>query len=133
LLMFVFWEFTTLLSFLMIAFDREQEQARLSALRALLVTGAGGLCFLAAVCLISWQAKTLDLAQLFLAPQGLLSSTYVGAIAFLILLSALSKSAQFPFHFWLPGAMSAPAPVSAFLHSATMVKAGIFLLIRFNP
>jgi multicomponent Na+:H+ antiporter subunit A len=133
LLMFVFWEFTTLLSFLMIAFDREQEQARLSALRALLVTGAGGLCFLAAVCLISWQAETLDLAQLFLAPQGLLSSTYVGAIAFLILLSALSKSAQFPFHFWLPGAMSAPAPVSAFLHSATMVKAGIFLLIRFNP
>ena len=131
--LFVFWELTSVSSYLLIGFDHEQEKARKSALQALLVTGAGGLALLAGLLLIGQVAGTLQLSALgarAAAIQG--NALYLPALL-LVLLGAFTKSAQFPFHFWLPGAMAAPSPVSAYLHSATMVKAGIYLLARLNP
>ncbi len=133
LALFVFWELTSVSSYLLIGFDHEQEKARKSALQALFVTGAGGLALLAGLLLIGQVAGTLQLSALgaqAAAIQG--HDVYLPALL-LVLLGAFTKSAQFPFHFWLPGAMAAPSPVSAYLHSATMVKAGIYLLARLNP
>ena len=128
--MFVFWELTSVLSFLLIGLNSESGHARASALRALLVTGAGGLCLLAGVALFQVELGTTSFQELAnLAPTG----TVITVAAVLVLLGAFTKSAQFPFHFWLPGAMAAPTPVSAYLHSATMVKAGIVLMARMSP
>ncbi len=128
--MFVFWELTSVCSFLLIGLNDESAAARASALRALLVTGAGGLCLLAGVTLFQVSVGTSSFSELANAsPDG----TIVTVAALLALAGAFTKSAQFPFHFWLPGAMSAPTPVSAYLHSATMVKAGIVLMARLAP
>jgi multicomponent Na+:H+ antiporter subunit A len=128
--MFVFWELTSVFSFLLIGLNSESSSARVSALRALLVTGAGGLCLLAGVVLFQIAVGTTSFQELATAaPTG----TLVTTAAVLVLIGAFTKSAQFPFHFWLPGAMAAPTPVSAYLHSATMVKAGIVLMARMAP
>jgi len=128
--MFVFWELTSVCSFLLIGLNDESATARASALRALLVTGAGGLCLLAGVTLFQVAVGTSSFSELAAAsPDG----PIITVAALLALTGAFTKSAQFPFHFWLPGAMSAPTPVSAYLHSATMVKAGIVLMARLAP
>jgi multicomponent Na+:H+ antiporter subunit A len=128
--MFIFWELTSVWSFLLIGLHDKSEVARRSAVRALLTTGAGGLCMLVGIGLLQNQYGTTSFAKLHdLAPTGTMASI----AASMLLLGAFTKSAQFPFHFWLPGAMAAPTPVSAYLHSATMVKAGIVLLARTAP
>jgi multicomponent Na+:H+ antiporter subunit A len=133
LALFVFWELTGFTSYLLIGFEHDKPEARRAALQALLVTGAGGLGLLAAGILISNAGGTSSLSGLLGGGSSLTSdSAYVG-ITVLILLAAFTKSAQFPFHFWLPNAMQAPTPVSAYLHSATMVKAGIYLIARMTP
>ena len=130
--LFVFWELTSVTSYLLIGFNHENEQARRNALQAMLVTGAGGLALLAGFVLIGTATGGYDLAQI-LSGQGLQDHALYLPILILILLGAFTKSAQFPFHFWLPNAMAAPTPVSAYLHSATMVKAGVYLLARMHP
>ncbi len=133
LMLFVFWELTSITSFLLIGFDHAREASRRAALQALVVTGGGGLALLAGLVLIWHVTGISELSQL-LASQDLLRASpfYMGALL-LVLGGAFTKSAQFPFHFWLPNAMEAPTPVSAYLHSATMVKAGVYLLMRLNP
>ena len=128
-----FWELTGVFSFLLIGYWNQGESARDAARTALIVTAGGGLCLLAGVLLLGRIAGSYDL-DVILHSGALIraSPLYLPALV-LILLGALTKSAQFPFHFWLPQAMSAPTPVSAYLHSATMVKAGVFLLLRFWP
>lgn len=129
--LFVFWELTTVSSFLLIGFTHDDPKSRRNALQALLLTGAGGLALLAGLLLLGQEAGTLRLSQMDAAVvQG---SALLPAITVLVLAGCFTKSAQFPFHFWLPNAMSAPTPVSAYLHSATMVKAGIYLLARLAP
>ena len=130
--LFVFWELTGFTSYLLIGFDHERPEARRAATQALIVTGGGGLALLAAGILMMQAGGTPQLSEL--ARNGSLAAqpTYVG-IALLVMLAAFTKSAQFPFHFWLPNAMQAPTPVSAYLHSATMVKAGVYLVARMTP
>ncbi len=130
LLLFVFWELTSVTSYLLIGFDDESPTARAGALQALLVTGIGGLVMLAGLVLLAQEAGTYTLSEILASPP---SSTAAGVGLVLILVGAFTKSAQVPFHFWLPGAMTAPTPVSAYLHSATMVKAGIYLIARLAP
>jgi len=129
----VFWELTSLTSFLLVGFKHEQEGSRTAAQQALLVTAAGGLALLASVVLLGEIAGTYSISELQQrAPQ--LAHTPVLTLALLLLLvGCFTKSAQFPFHFWLPNAMAAPTPVSAYLHSATMVKLGVYLLARLDP
>ncbi len=130
LTLFVFWELTSVTSFLLIGHGDRDAAARTAATRALLVTGAGGLALLGGLVVLAQDAGTARISELAAAgPTGALG---VGA-ALAVLAGALTKSAQVPFHFWLPGAMQAPTPVSAYLHSATMVKAGVILLVRFAP
>lgn len=133
LLLFIFWELTSISSYLLIGFKHQYQASRSAALQALLVTGVGGLSLLAGLVLLGIGTGEWRLTSLLANPEGLLSSSYFVPALLLILLGAFTKSAQFPFHFWLPGAMAAPAPVSAYLHSATMVKAGIYLLARLSP
>jgi len=133
LLLFIFWELTSLSSFLLIGFKHKYIESRYAALQALLVTGLGGLSLLAAVILIYLSAGTFSISELIKMPSLVTGSENLTAIILLLLLGAFTKSAQFPFHFWLPNAMEAPTPVSAYLHSATMVKAGVFLVARMNP
>jgi multicomponent Na+:H+ antiporter subunit A len=133
LLLYVFWELTTLTSFLLIGYESEREQARAAALQALLVTGAGGLALLGGLILLGQAAGTYQLSAILAQGDAVRASGLYPAILVLVLLGAFAKSAQFPFHFWLPNAMEAPTPVSAYLHSATMVKAGIYLLARLSP
>ena len=131
--LFVFWEMTSLTSYLLISFNNNELAARRAALQALLVTAAGGLIMLAGfVILISITGQT-DVTALFAQHQSILKDPLYPLILILILFGAFTKSAQYPFHFWLPNAMQAPTPISAYLHSATMVKLGIFLLARFTP
>lgn len=133
ILLFVFWELTSVSSYLLIGFDHDRIKARKSALTALLVTGFGGLSLLAGFILIGIAAGTLEISTL-LSDRGLLEGHPLATpIILLVVLGAFTKSAQFPFHFWLPAAMEAPTPVSAYLHSSTMVKAGVFLLARLTP
>jgi multicomponent Na+:H+ antiporter subunit A len=133
ILLFVFWELTSITSFLLIGFDHEREEARTAALQALLVTGGGGLALLAGMLLIGSIAGTFDIPSVLASgPEITAHPLYLTALL-LVLAGALTKSAQFPFHFWLPSAMEAPTPVSAYLHSATMVKAGVYLLARLHP
>ena len=133
LLLVVFWELTSLTSFLLIGFWAHRTDAREGARMALAVTGMGGLCLLAGALLLGHIAGSTDL-DIILKSGDLIRAhpMYVPALV-LVLLGCFTKSAQFPFHFWLPHAMAAPTPVSAYLHSATMVKAGIFLLARLYP
>ncbi|QFI65497.1 putative monovalent cation/H+ antiporter subunit A [Sinorhizobium alkalisoli] len=133
LMLFVFWELTSITSFLLIGFDHRREAARRAALQALVVTGGGGLLLLAGL-LILWNVSGVTQFSLLLSfGAELKQSPFYLAALLLVVGGAFTKSAQFPFHFWLPNAMEAPTPVSAYLHSATMVKAGVYLLMRLNP
>jgi multicomponent Na+:H+ antiporter subunit A len=129
--LFVFWELTSLSSFFLISFDHEKTASRAAALQAMLITVGGGLVMLAGFILLGSVTGTFNI------PETLTSSVvehkYYPFIVVLVLVGAFTKSAQFPFHFWLPNAMAAPTPVSAYLHSATMVKAGVFLVARLTP
>ncbi len=133
LLMLVFWELTSLASFLLIGFWRDRADARQGARMALTITGGGGLALIAGMVLLGKAAGSYDLATILARADLVQASPLYPAILVLILAGAFTKSAQFPFHFWLPHAMAAPTPVSAYLHSATMVKAGVFLLARLWP
>ena len=131
--LFIFWELTSISSFFLIGFNNQDSAARKSALMALGITGMGGLALLAAALLIGHVNGTYSIQALISDGSLLMESSLLVPIILLIFLAAFTKSAQFPFHFWLPGAMKAPTPVSTYLHSATMVKAGIYLLLRFSP
>lgn len=133
LALFIFWELTSITSFLLIGFEHESEEARGAALQALLVTGGGGLVLLAGLVLLGQIAGGYDMQALLVQGETIRASSLYLPVLLLILVGAFTKSAQFPFHFWLPGAMQAPTPVSAYLHSATMVKAGVYLLARLTP
>ena len=132
ILLFVFWELTGFTSFLLIGFEHDRPAARRAATQALIVTGGGGLALLAAGILVIAAAGTPLLSDVMTAG-GLVDHPLHAGIVVLVLLAAFTKSAQFPFHFWLPNAMQAPTPVSAYLHSATMVKAGVYLVARMTP
>ncbi|MEM8821797.1 MAG: hydrogen gas-evolving membrane-bound hydrogenase subunit E [Pseudomonadota bacterium] len=131
--LFLFWEGTTVTSFLLVGFDYQKPNSRRSALQALLVTGMGGLALLGALILLGDFAGSYLISDINGQGDALRDSALYAPVLLLVLLAAFTKSAQFPFHFWLPGAMAAPTPVSAYLHSATMVKAGVYLLMRFTP
>jgi multicomponent K+:H+ antiporter subunit A len=128
-----FWELTSLFSFLLIGYWHQNAQARDGARMALLVTSSGGLCLFAGVLVIGHIVGSYDLDQVLASGATIRSHPLYLPALVLVLIGALTKSAQFPFHFWLPQAMAAPTPVSAYLHSATMVKAGVFLLVRLWP
>ena len=133
LLTIVFWELTSISSFLLIGYWNFKSESRRGARMALTVTGGGGLAMLAGFLLLGHVAGTYELSGIFAARETIQSSPLYLPILILILLGVFTKSAQFPFHFWLPQAMAAPTPVSAYLHSATMVKAGVFMLARLYP
>jgi multicomponent K+:H+ antiporter subunit A len=129
----VFWELTSLTSFMLIAYWYHREDARRGARMALIVTVGGGLCLLLGVLILGAVAGSFDLDVVLAAGPVIRADPWYPAALLLILMGVFTKSAQFPFHFWLPHAMEAPTPVSAYLHSATMVKAGVFLLARLWP
>jgi len=129
----VFWELTSLSSFLLVGFKNEKAEARRGARRALGVTGLGGLALLGSVLLLGEVVGSFELTDVLTSRAEIVAHPWYPAIVGLLLLGAFAKSAQLPFQFWLPGAMSAPTPASAYLHSATMVKAGVFLLARLWP
>lgn len=135
--LFIFWELTSVTSYLLIGFDHRKEESRRSALQALLVTGIGGLALLAGLVMLGLESfapgESWRLSTLIQNPEAVRTSPLYTPATILILLGCFTKSAVFPFHFWLPGAMAAPTPVSAYLHSSTMVKAGVFLLARLQP
>ncbi len=133
LAMFVFWELTSISSYLLIGFDHNRPAARRAALQALLVTGGGGLALLVGVLLLGAVGQSYDVSTLIERSELIKGHDLYVPIVALFAFGAFTKSAQFPFHFWLPGAMEAPTPVSAYLHSSTMVKAGIYLLARMTP
>lgn len=133
LLMLLFWELTSLASFLLISFWSHRADARAGARMALAVTGGGGLALLAGILLLGNIVGSFELSDVLAAKELVQSHDLYPLCLILILLGAFTKSAQFPFHFWLPRAMAAPTPVSAYLHSATMVKAGLFLMARLFP
>lgn len=130
LLIFVFWELTSVTSYGLIGIDDEKASARSAAAQALLITGVGGLALLAGLVLVSLSTGATSLSELATADVGGSVASWGAA---LVLVGCFTKSAQVPFHGWLPGAMAAPTPVSAYLHSATMVKAGVFLVARLSP
>ena len=133
ILLFIFWEATSLCSYLLVGFKHESETTRTSALQALLVTGAGGLALLAGFILLGIAGGSFELSVLMDRADAVRTHDLYLPAFILIALGAFTKSAQVPFHFWLPNAMAAPTPVSAYLHSATMVKAGVYLLARVDP
>ncbi len=133
LLLLTFWELTSLSSFLLIGFWGHRSDARKGARMALAVTGGGGLALLAGILLIGHIVGSFELSVVLAAGDVIRAHALYPVVLVLVLLGAFTKSAQFPFHFWLPHAMAAPTPVSAYLHSATMVKAGVFLLARLYP
>jgi multicomponent K+:H+ antiporter subunit A len=133
LLLVVFWELTSISSFLLIGFWTHSQDARQGARMALSITGLGGLALLGGVLLIGRVTGSYELDVVLAAGDAIRASAEYPAILALVLAGIFTKSAQFPFHFWLPQAMAAPTPVSAYLHSATMVKAGVFLLARLHP
>ncbi len=131
--LFMFWELTGISSFLLIGFDHEKESARKAAWQALLVTGAGGLAMLGGFIILGQIGGSYELSELLNKGDVIKAHPFYSAVFLLIAAGAFTKSAQFPFHFWLPDAMAAPTPVSTYLHSATMVKAGVYLLARMTP
>ena len=133
LLLVVFWELTSLSSFLLVGFWGHRADARAGARQALAVTGGGGLALMAGALLLGQAGGSLEISVLATRAAEVQASPLFLPALLLVLLGAFTKSAQFPFHFWLPDAMAAPTPVSAYLHSATMVKAGVFLLMRLTP
>ncbi|WP_027967743.1 monovalent cation/H+ antiporter subunit A [Halomonas halocynthiae] len=133
ILLWLFWELTSLSSFLLIGFWSHNSEARKGARMALVVTGAGGLALLAGLLMLGNMAGSFDLNVVLASGDIIRNHAYYPVMLVLVLLGAFTKSAQFPFQFWLPHAMAAPTPVSAYLHSATMVKAGIFLMARLHP
>ena len=133
LLLLVFWELTSLSSFLLIGYWKHLPEGRQGARMALTVTGAGGLAMIAGMLILGNIVGSYDLTVILENREAIQASDWYLPALILILLGAFTKSAQFPFHFWLPHAMAAPTPVSAYLHSATMVKAGLFLMARMWP
>ncbi len=134
ILMFIFWELTTILSYLLIGFNRTRMSARRSALTALIVTTFGGLTMLVGLVMLGQAAGTYRISEIMaMAPELVSMGTFIDVAILLVLVGAVSKSALVPFHFWLPGAMAAPTPVSAYLHAAAMVKAGVYLVARLAP
>jgi multicomponent Na+:H+ antiporter subunit A len=133
LLLFVFWEGTSLCSYLLVGFKHESEKTRTAALQALLITGGGGLALLTGVLLLGAAGGSFELSTLLTRGADVQAHPLYLPAFVLIAIGAFAKSAQVPFHFWLPNAMAAPTPVSAYLHSATMVKAGVYLLARLDP
>jgi multicomponent Na+:H+ antiporter subunit A len=133
LLLFVFWELTGFASYLLIGFEHEVESSRSSARQALLVTNGGGLVMLAGFILLEEAAGTFAIDELIATAPNWADAPQVVPALLCVFVGAFTKSAQLPFHFWLPNAMAAPTPVSAYLHSATMVKLGVYLLARLHP
>jgi len=133
ILLAVFWELTSIFSFLLIGYWHHNQSARDGARMALTITGTGGLCLMAGLILMGQIVGSYDLDAVLASGDLIRSHKLYLPVLILVLAGALTKSAQFPFQFWLPNAMAAPTPVSAYLHSATMVKAGVFLLTRFWP
>lgn len=131
--LFIFWESTSITSYLLIAYKAKDPEAQRSGFRALFITGGGGIALLAGLVFTSIVVGGADFATILSSGDILRSHPYYWVMLGLIAFGAFTKSAQFPAHIWLPGAMSAPTPASAYLHSATMVKAGIYLLARMNP
>jgi multicomponent Na+:H+ antiporter subunit A len=132
--LFVFWELTSFSSFLLIGFNHRQEASRRAARQALLITSGGGLALMAGFILLEIATGSgYQLTELLTRPEAVADSGLRTAAIILIAIGAISKSVKFPLHFWLPNAMAAPTPVSAYLHAATMVKAGVYLLFRLNP
>ncbi len=131
--LFVFWELTSISSFYLIGFNNTSEASRKSALNALGITGIGGLFLLAGALLLGFMTDSYSIAEMLTQRELIQQHEFYTLVVIFMFGAAFTKSAQFPFHFWLPGAMKAPTPVSTYLHSATMVKAGIYLLLRFSP
>jgi multicomponent Na+:H+ antiporter subunit A len=131
--MFLFWELTSFTSFFLISFKHEYDKARQAALQSLLITFMGGLALFGGIMLLGQMAGSYEISDMVRNAGTIKAHKLYMPALILIMAGVVTKSAQFPFHFWLPGAMQAPSPVSAYLHSATMVKAGIFLLARLNP
>ena len=130
---FVFWELTSITSFFLIGYNSRQEDSRKAALIALGITGLGGMLLLGGLLMMGSIGGSYSIQELLNSGAAFSEHSYYPVILFFIIGAAFTKSAQFPFHFWLPGAMKAPTPVSTYLHSATMVKAGIYLLLRMSP
>ena len=133
LLLFIFWELTSISSFFLIGFNNDNAASRKSSLIALGVTGGGGFLLMAGLILMGHLSGSYAIQEMLGTNEYLKNHALYGLILLLVFAGAFTKSAQFPFHFWLPGAMKAPTPVSAYLHSATMVKAGVYLLARLQP
>jgi multicomponent Na+:H+ antiporter subunit A len=133
IVLFLFWEMTSLTSFMLVGFNHEEPKSRKSAQQALLVTGTGGLVLLAGFIVLGQAMDSWSMSDIVRRLPEIEQTPQLTTALLLILVGAFTKSAQFPFHFWLPNAMSAPTPVSAYLHSATMVKLGVFLLARLDP
>ena len=133
IILFIFWELTSISSYLLIGFRHREASARAAASQALLVTGGGGLAMLAGLVLLAQVGGSWELSGLLAQAEEIKASALYLPAVILLFAGAFTKSAQFPFHFWLPNAMAAPTPVSAYLHSATMVKAGVYLLARLTP
>ncbi len=133
LALFVFWELTSITSFLLIGFDHTRQASRRAAIQALVITNIGGMALLAGAVLVNLLAGTWEMSALRDMGDLLRDNAFYGLVLACFIAAAFTKSAQFPLHFWLPNAMEAPTPVSAFLHSATMVQAGVYLLARMSP
>jgi len=131
--LYTFWEFTSISSFLLIGFWHHRQKSRYGALKSMLITIFGGLSMLGGLILLSTITGTTSIQAMIAQSDVILNSKYLPLVLGFILIGAFTKSAQFPFHIWLPDAMEAPTPVSSYLHSATMVKAGIYLVARFFP
>ncbi|TVR89510.1 MAG: putative monovalent cation/H+ antiporter subunit A [Saprospirales bacterium] len=131
--LFIFWELTSFSSYFLIGYHHEDKESRKSALEALLITAGGGLGLLAGLILLGIGGGSMEMSELVERGDQLAESGLFTGAMLLIIIGCFTKSAQFPFHFWLPSAMAAPTPVSAYLHSATMVKAGVYLLARVSP
>ncbi|MFN2180960.1 MAG: hydrogen gas-evolving membrane-bound hydrogenase subunit E [Candidatus Promineifilaceae bacterium] len=133
LTLFIFWEGTSIVSYLLVAYKTQSAEARYGAFRALFITGGGGIALLAGLLFVSMVAGGTDFPTILSSGDVLRSNEFYVVMLALVAFGAFTKSAQWPAHIWLPGAMSAPTPASAYLHSATMVKAGIYLMARMNP
>ncbi|MFC3196416.1 putative monovalent cation/H+ antiporter subunit A [Parapedobacter deserti] len=133
LLLFIFWELTSISSFFLIGFNNDSAESRKSSLVALAVTGGGGFLLMAGFVLMGHLSGSYSIQEMVQSNEFLKNNSLYPLMLLLVFAGAFTKSAQFPFHFWLPGAMKAPTPISAYLHSATMVKAGVYLLARIYP